>query len=191
MSPQVSPSVLKLIDALIEREGGYVDHPNDPGGPTRYGITEAIARADGYAGAMSELPRGRAATIYLELYFRGPGFDRLMARMPTLTEELVDTGVNMGPARAVRFLQRALNALNLRGRHYPDIVIDGRIGPRTIASVMSLHQRRGESAERVLLRLVEGFQATRYVERTEEHQASEDFLFGWILNRIGNVKEHP
>ena len=43
------------VDELIEREGGYVNHPADKGGPTRYGITEAVARAHGYAGAMAEL----------------------------------------------------------------------------------------------------------------------------------------
>ena len=42
----------RLIDALIEREGGYVDHPADKGGPTCFGITEAVARAHGYRGAM-------------------------------------------------------------------------------------------------------------------------------------------
>ena len=51
--------VNELIDELIEREGGYVNHPSDRGGPTRFGITEAVARAHGYAGAMAELPRTR------------------------------------------------------------------------------------------------------------------------------------
>ena len=46
-----------LIDGLIEREGGYVDHPADKGGPTCFGITQAVARAQGYAGPMRELPR--------------------------------------------------------------------------------------------------------------------------------------
>ena len=40
----------RLIEALIEREGGYVNHPADRGGPTRFGITEAVARAHGYRG---------------------------------------------------------------------------------------------------------------------------------------------
>ena len=48
-----------LIDGLIEREGGYVNHPADKGGPTCFGITEAVARAHGYAGAMRSLPRCR------------------------------------------------------------------------------------------------------------------------------------
>ena len=49
-----------LIEALIEREGGYANHPADKGGPTCFGITEAVARAHGYAGAMRDLPRVEA-----------------------------------------------------------------------------------------------------------------------------------
>ena len=48
-----------LIDALIDREGGYVDHPADKGGATCFGITQAVARAHGYAGPMRQLPRAR------------------------------------------------------------------------------------------------------------------------------------
>lgn len=46
-----------LVEALIDREGGFVDHPADRGGATCFGITEAVARAHGYGGAMRELPR--------------------------------------------------------------------------------------------------------------------------------------
>ena len=53
-----------MIDALIDREGGYVNHPADKGGPTCFGITEAVARAHGYGGAMQSLPRDEAAAIY-------------------------------------------------------------------------------------------------------------------------------
>jgi lysozyme family protein len=52
-----------LIDALIEREGGYVDHPADKGGPTCFGITQTVARAQGYAASMRQLPREEAAAI--------------------------------------------------------------------------------------------------------------------------------
>ena len=57
----------QLLDELLEREGDYVNHPADRGGPTRYGITEAVARAHGYSGAMAELPREEAAAIYRRL----------------------------------------------------------------------------------------------------------------------------
>ena len=53
------PDINGLIDELTEREGGYVNHPADRGGPTRFGVTEAVARAHGYAGAMRSLPRAR------------------------------------------------------------------------------------------------------------------------------------
>ena len=46
----------ELIDDVIEREGGYVNHPADRGGPTNWGITEAVARRQGYVGDMRALP---------------------------------------------------------------------------------------------------------------------------------------
>ena len=44
------------FERLIGHEGGFVDHPSDPGGATRYGITERVARANGYTGSMREFP---------------------------------------------------------------------------------------------------------------------------------------
>jgi lysozyme family protein len=59
----------RLIEELLEREGGYVNHPNDRGGPTIYGITQAVARAHGYQGPMRSLPREEeAVAIYKRLY---------------------------------------------------------------------------------------------------------------------------
>ena len=71
-----------LIDELIEREGDYANHPDDRGGPTRFGITEVVARAHGYAGAMAELPRDEAAAIYRRLYWLRPRFDQVAERCP-------------------------------------------------------------------------------------------------------------
>ena len=105
----------ELIDELIEREGGYVHHPADRGGPTRFGITEAVARAHGYGGARSTLPREEAAAIYRRLYWLRPKFDQVADRAPRVAAELFDTGANMGPAVAATFLQRALTALNRGG----------------------------------------------------------------------------
>src|SRR5215207_7050502 len=125
----------ELIDELIEREGGYVNHAADKGGPTRFGITEAVARAHGYAGAMAELPRDEAASIYKRLYWLRPRFGEVALRSPRLAAELFDTGANMGPAVATTFLQRALTALNRNGKDYPDLVPDGRVGPATLAAL--------------------------------------------------------
>ena len=52
----------ELIDDVIGREGGYSNHPADRGGPTRWGITEAVARAHGFAGDMRDFPREDAAS---------------------------------------------------------------------------------------------------------------------------------
>jgi lysozyme family protein len=176
----------RLIDALIEREGGYVNNPADKGGPTCFGITEAVARANGYAGAMKLLPRDEAAAIYKRLYWLRPRFDEIAKRSPRLAAELFDTGVNMGPAVAVTFLQRALTALNRNGSDYPDLVPDGRTGPVTLAAVDAFLKLRGSLAgETVLLRALEALQGERYLRLAERRPANEAFLYGWLANRIG------
>ena len=175
-----------LIDALIEREGGYVNHPADKGGPTCFGITEAVARAHGYGGAMRELPRDDAVQIYRRLYWLRPGFDRVAKRSARVAAELFDTGANMGPAVAATFLQRALTALNRGGKDYPDLTPDGRIGPHTLAALDAFLAARGHrGGESVLLRALEALQGERYLRLAERRPANEAFLYGWLANRIG------
>ena len=182
-----TPDIEQLIDALIDREGGYVNHPADRGGPTRFGITEAVARAHGYAGTMACLPRHLAETIYKRLYWKRPRFDEVAARAPRIAAELFDTGANMGPGVAATFLQRALTALNRNGSDYMDLVPDGRIGPRTLAALDAFLAVRGSSAETVLLRALEALQGERYLRLAEKRPANEAFLYGWLANRIGEA----
>lgn len=176
-----------LIDALIDREGGYVNNAADRGGPTCFGITEAVARAQGYRGAMRQLPREEAAAIYTRLYWTRPGFSQVARRSASLAGELFDTGVNMGPAVAVTFLQRALTALNRNGKDYPDLVPDGRAGPTTLAALDSFLTVRGNSGETVLLRALEALQGERYLRLAERRPANEAFLYGWLANRVGDL----
>lgn len=172
------------IDALIEREGGYVDNPRDRGGPTRWGITEQVARAHGYTGAMRELSQETAREIYLERYWSGPHFDLIDARASRIAEELLDTGVNMGPNTASRFLQRALNVLNRGATAYPDIVADGQIGRMTLFALDQYLDQRGAVGVTVLLSALNGLQAARYIEIAEERPSQEEFEYGWLLNRV-------
>ena len=174
-----------LIGEVIGREGGFSNHPADRGGATRWGITEAVARAHGWRGSMQDLPRAEAAAIYKRLYWLRPGFDRVAALAPGLAAELFDTGVNMGPAVAAGFLQRALNALNRGGRDYPDLALDRRIGGRTIAALAAFLEKRGAAGEAVLVKAVEALQGERYLRLAEQRPANEAFLFGWLANRIG------
>jgi lysozyme family protein len=175
-----------LIDALIDREGGYVDNGADKGGPTCFGVTEAVARANGYGGPMRQLPRSEAVAIYRRLYWLRPRFDEIARRTRPVAAELFDTGVNMGPAVAVTFLQRALTALNRNGTDYPDLTPDGRIGAATLAALDSFLKVRGmSSGETVLLRALEALQGERYLRLAERRPANEAFLYGWLANRIG------
>jgi lysozyme family protein len=179
----------QLIDAVIDREGGYVDHPADKGGPTCFGITQAVARAHGYAGPMRQLPRSEAVEIYRRLYWSRPRLDEIARRSSRLAAELFDTGVNMGPAVAVTFLQRALTALNRGGKDYADLTPDGRVGPATLSALdtfLGVHGRR--SGETVLLRALEALQGERYLRLAERRPANEAFLYGWLANRIGEVR---
>lgn len=179
-------SVSKLIDAVIDREGGYVNHPADRGGPTCWGITEAVARQNGYQGHMRNLPREQAALIYRKLYWTRPGFDKIATRAPTLAAEMFDTGINMGVGTAAGFLQRALNALNRSARDYPDIAVDRAIGPRTLTALDGYLKVRGRAGETVLLKAVEALQGERYIALAEKNPSQEAFAYGWLANRIGN-----
>lgn len=177
----------ELIDDLIEREGGYANHPADRGGPTHWGITEAVARRQGYVGEMRALPRSDAAAIYKRLYWLKPRFDAVAAHAPALAAELFDTGVNMGTGTATAFLQRALNALNREGADYADLAIDRQIGPATLSALRAFLAKRGAGGERVLLKAVEALQGAHYINIAEARPSQEAFVYGWLANRVGGA----
>lgn len=182
----MTPAKLKaLIDNLIEIEGGYVNDPKDRGKATKFGITEKVARAHGYAGRMQDLPRELAFDIYYADYISGPRFDQVFsAGYEKLAEELIDTGVNMGPVVAAKFLQRWLTALNNEGKLYPDLRPDGIIGPRTISALNSLGKVRGAATvDKVLTSACNSSQAARYLDLAEATPSQEAFLWGWLVNR--------
>jgi lysozyme family protein len=175
-----------LIEELLGREGGYVNHPADRGGPTNFGITQAVARANGWTGDMRHLPRAVAAGIYRRLYWHQPRYDDVARHAPKIGAELFDTGVNMGPKVATAFLQRALNALNRGARDYADIAVDGAVGPATLGALTGFLRTRGAAGEIVLLKAIEALQGERYLRLAESRPANEAFLYGWLANRIGS-----
>jgi len=177
--------VAALIDEVIAREGGYSNHPADRGGPTHFGITQAVARANGYAGDMRKLPRPLAETIYRRLYWERPGYAFVAEIAPNVAAELFDSAVNMGSATATGFLQRALNALNRNQKDYPDLKTDKLIGAKTLAALGAFMRLRGKAGEKVLLKAIEALQGERYVALAESRPANEAFLYGWLANRIG------
>ena len=174
-----------LIDDVIAREGDFVNHPADRGGPTRWGITQAVAARHGYHGDMRLLPRSEAAAIYEQRYWLAPAFNQVAALAPRLAAELFDTGVNMGTAAATAFLQRALNALNRNQYDYQDIRVDRNIGPATLRALRAFLRVRGPAAERILIKAVDALQGAHYVRLAEVRPSQEAFLYGWLANRIG------
>ena len=175
----------ELIDEVIAREGGYVARADDKGGPTPFGITEAVARAHGWRGAMAALPRTTAAAIYRASYWDAPGLARVAVIAPTLAAELFDTGVNMGSATAAGFLRRALNALNRAGRDYADVAVAGPIDARVLAALTAFATVRGARGEGVLVKAIDALQGERYLALAERRPANEAFLYGWLANRLG------
>lgn len=167
------------IDALIEREGDYVADPADAGGATRWGITETVARAYGYIGDMRGLPKVTAEAIYLDRYWLGPKFDAVGAIDAPIAEKLLDAGVNLGPGTATRWLQRALNVLNDGAARFPDIAVDGAVGPMTLQALRSFVAARGSVGREVLLNMIRAQQSVAYIELAERRPANERFEYGW------------
>ena len=175
----------EIFNAILGKEGGYVNNPADKGGPTRWGITQVTARAHGYAGDMKALPRDTALAILTADYWTGPRFDLVAAVSPLIAAEVCDTGVNMGPSVASKFLQRWLTALNNGGNLYPDLIPDGSVGPRTIIALKGFLTLRGKEGEQVLLKALNCSQGARYLELAEQRAANETFLYGWVKERVG------
>lgn len=105
---------------LLGSEGGFVDDPRDGGGATCWGITENVARVNGYTGAMRDLPQDVAKEIYKSRYWNAIKADQLP---DSLRFDVFDAAVNSGVWLAVTWLQTSVGAL-----------ADGAIGPVTLAA---------------------------------------------------------
>lgn len=173
-----------FFEDVLKKEGGYTNNPNDSGGETMYGITVAVARKFGYSGPMKNLPLSLAKQIYKELYWDSLNLDKISRLSPSVALKLADIGVNMGVARAAEFLQRLLNVLNRQAKDYNDITVDGSIGPATTLALSQLIVKRGGQGEVVLERGLNTLQGAFYISLAERRQKDEDFIFGWLLNRI-------
>ncbi len=163
------------------KEAGYSDQPNDRGGPTMWGVTERVARANGYKGDMRNLPEATAEDIAKTQYWDVLNLDRVAPLSQPLAEEMFDTSYNGGEPG--QWLQRLLNVLNVEGRLYPDMAVDGRIGPMTIDSLRTFLAKRGKDGETVLLKGMNALQGARFVALAEANVTQEDFIFGWLKNR--------
>jgi lysozyme family protein len=170
---------------LILIEGGYSNDPRDRGGRTKYGITEAVARTFGYAGPMQDMDLPTAKSIYRRAYWDMLRLDEVaVGAGASIAVELFDTAVNMGQLVAGRFLQIALNAFNREGQDWPDMDVDGRIGPGTLFALRSFVRVRGAEGRAVLLRALNGQQCARYLQIAANNPSQEAFVYGWVRARV-------
>lgn len=175
----------KFFDDLLVIERGYSNNHNDSGGETRFGITEKVARANGYEGPIKELPVALAKKIYKAKYWDVLCLDDIRDDCPTLCLKLADIGVNLGAKQAAFFLQRILNVMNKEGTLYPEIKVDGQIGPATISVLKKFLALRGRDGERVLVRALNCMQGMFYISLAERREKDEEFIYGWFLKRVG------
>jgi lysozyme family protein len=170
----------KAFKHVLKVEGGYVDDPSDSGGKTRYGITEKVARKEGYAGDMRELPIEFAKEVYKKNYWNVFNADDIDSQL--IAEELFDTGVNCGIALPKKWLQENLNVLNNGGKHWNDLLVDGKVGKKTTTALNKCTKmRKGESR---LYKLLNADQTIRYKEITKRNPKNERFMGGWLDNRV-------
>lgn len=148
---------------LLGHEGDFSDHKDDPGGKTRFGVTEAVAREVGYRGDMRELPLDLAKRIYLERYWNPIRANDLPAG---IRYAVFDAAVNSGPVQSVKWLQRALG-----------VVDDGVIGPKTLAAAAQ------QNADGLRCRLLA--QRLRFLAGLKNW---DSFGEGWA-NRIADLME--
>ena len=153
----------QAFTTLLKHEGDFSNHPSDPGGQTRYGITEAVARDVGYRGDMRELPIDLAKRIYKSRYWDAVRAEELPE---AIRYAVFDAAVNSGPRQAIRWLQRAVGAKD-----------DGIIGPVTLAAV------RTADPEQVLRRMLA--QRLRFMTGLSSWSA---FGRGWA-RRIADLME--
>lgn len=118
----------KSLEMLLKHEGGYVNHPRDPGGMTNLGVTKRVYEAwvghEVDEAAMRALTPDDVAPIYRANYWDAVWGDHLPSGVDF---SVFDWGVNSGPPRAIKALQRIVGSVS-----------DGVMGPKTMQAVMDM-----------------------------------------------------
>ena len=140
-------------------EGGYVNHPEDPGGETNCGISKRFHPKED----IPNMTRERATAIYYRDYWLANRCDKL-PRCVALA--LFDFALNAPAHQARKALQRAVGAKP-----------DGKIGPKTLAKIRA--RSRGDGGRKVALDLIDR-RLQRYIGRVRRGRSSPKFLLGWM-----------
>jgi len=187
----------KAFPELEMVEGGHVDDSNDRGGETYKGIARKIFPGwDGWkivdgakksAGTKEELEsiltsdgklQWLVAEFYKKTFWDIHRLDEFTSQR--VASEVFEIGVNCGSGTAAKFLQRVLNALNRQERDWPDIPVDGKIGPKTVEMANRASIKREANIE-IFLNVLQGGRYMELAERDDRY--GESFINGWA-NRI-------
>ena len=120
----------KCLETILHHEGGYVNHPKDPGGETNLGVTKRVYQEHGGTKDMKDLLVEDVAPIYKKGYWDKIKGDDLPGGLDLC---VFDFGVNAGPGRAAKFLQQMIGT-----------TVDGGIGPNTLAKLEEYIRENGE-----------------------------------------------
>ena len=120
---------IKCLETILHHEGGYVNHPKDPGGETNLGVTKRVYEDFGGTKDMKDLTREDVEPIYKKNYWDRVKGDQLPAGLDLC---VFDFGVNAGTGRAAKYLQTLIGT-----------VADGGIGPNTLKTLDSYIQKNG------------------------------------------------
>lgn len=166
------------IEKTLGHEGGYVNHPEDKGGETNWGITAKVAKANGYDGKMKELPLSYAKAIYKKEYWDKLKLD--LVNNQVIAEIAFDLAVNAGTDKAAKTLQEMINFMTK-----DNIAVDGKIGPVTIKRLNEI-DTKAENEEAVLL--FSTIQGEHYLDCMRNREANEAFSLGWLRRMRSNIE---
>lgn len=160
------------MTVLLHHEGGFVDHPADPGGATKWGISLRFYRANVKPNAtvadIKNLSMHDCRAIYREYFWDPARCDEVKSEL--LTVKIFDMAVNMGQKRAYRLVQRAINSL----QYTPKLTVDGLVGPATLRALNSYTRQDWE-----LLNRIRSEQAAYYERLIERRPKLAAFRVGW------------
>ena len=151
----------EALEVILHHEGGYVNHPKDPGGETNLGVTKRVYEEWGGTKEMKDLTVEDVEPIYKKNYWDKIKGDDLPDGLDLC---VFDFGVNAGPGRAAKFLQKLLG-----------VTQDGGIGPQTLGALQSAI---GEDKVTQTREMIEKYQSMRQ-EYYEGLSTFDTFGKGW------------
>lgn len=179
--------ITRLIKEVLHVEKGYVLNPRDKGGETNFGITEAVAREEGYKGKMIDMKQSEAEVILKNKYLIKPKFMLFSDISYDIVNELFDTGVNCGTRVAGKFLQEVLNSFRWykSSTLYENLEVDGYAWGATKAALLALIKVRGKAqVVALILNCLNAKQSVHYMNLSNKDDDYASFCWGWHVARV-------